>query len=87
MQTNIDKNKKSLCRANAYGDLLVGVLAKSQLMGLLHLAVLCVCAFVFKRNCAKIYSKTPKKWLQKLVILAILREFFRSKFHFVGKIE
>ena len=54
-------------------------------MGLLNLTVLCVGALIFKRNCAKINSKTPKKWLQKLVILTVLTEFFRSKFHFVGK--
>lgn len=79
------KVNKNLCRANVYGDLPVGVLVKSQLMGLLRLALLCVGAPIFKRNCAKIDSKTPKKWLQKLVILAIITEFLRSKFHFVGK--
>ena len=40
---------------------MVGVLAKSQLMGLLYLTVLCVGALISERDCAKIGPKTPKK--------------------------
>ena len=59
------KADKNLCRANAYGDLPVSVLAKSQFTGLLYLTVLCACALIFMRNCAKIGPKTPKKMTAK----------------------